>query len=517
MTGPNRATVAVLGGGPAGASAALELARVGIDTVLIEQTDGSGSPIGECLAPSINPLLQQLGLADVLQASGAIPSHGNRSSWGDAASDRDFLREPFGHGWHLDRPAFNRALLEKVEAAGIPVLRHHRITSIERTTEPSPPLRHPNRRPHSPAHFGRGGSLCPPLLPADPAENKTKVQRNQNPSPPHHPNQTGTTSSPPRRPDRSGETSSPPVVPTEAKRSGGTSSPQRVSPQNPLVVPTDEVEGPTRRSESPPQNPFPLHPQTARVQHHSPRFRITTSSPYGEEILHASMLIDATGRRSLLARYERIRRRTVDSQIAAIAVLTPSHHAIPLEDATTVIEATPNGWWYAALLPDHRLVATWFTDPDILAKQGAWRPINWWNLLRSTELIAPLVTAHASNQPQRIDIAPAGSTLLTHPTGDGWIAAGDAAACYDPLSSHGIGSALASGRSAARAVAATLTGDPTAFPAYRDHLLASYTHYLYTRHAYYTAESRWPETPFWSRRHGQTRPTSTPNESRNAR
>ena len=56
------ATVAILGGGPAGASAALELARLGIDTLLIEQTDGSGNPVGECLAPSANPLLRQLGL-----------------------------------------------------------------------------------------------------------------------------------------------------------------------------------------------------------------------------------------------------------------------------------------------------------------------------------------------------------------------------------------------------------------------------------------------------------------------
>jgi flavin-dependent dehydrogenase len=218
------------------------------------------------------------------------------------------------------------------------------------------------------------------------------------------------------------------------------------------------------------------------------------------------MLVDATGRRSLLARHERLRRRIFDTQIAAEAILTPNAHTTPLHDATTTIEAAPNGWWYAALVPDHRLVVAWFTDPDLLAQYGAWRPAAWWNLLRTSELIGPLIKDHSYSIPQQIDIFPAGSSLLTQPTGDGWIAAGDAAASYDPLSSHGIGSALACGRSAARAIAATHTGDPTAFPTYRDRILASYTHYLHTRHAYYADEQRWPTSPFWRRRHGTALP-----------
>ena len=129
-------------------------------------------------------------------------------------------------------------------------------------------------------------------------------------------------------------------------------------------------------------------------------------------------------------------------------------------------------------------------------------------MLQSSELVGNLVTTHGYAIPQRIDISAARSSLLTNPTGDGWIATGDAAAAYDPLSSHGIGSALAGGRSAARAVAASLTGDPTAFPAYRDRLLADYTHYLCTRHAYYADEQRWPTAPFWLRRHGMRVPAS---------
>jgi flavin-dependent dehydrogenase len=86
--------------------------------------------------------------------------------------------------------------------------------------------------------------------------------------------------------------------------------------------------------------------------------------------------------------------------------------------------------------------------------------------------------------------------------GDGWIAAGDAAAAYDPLSSHGIGSALAGGRQAADAVAAHLDGDGAAFTNYRERLLAEYARYLWTRDGYYRDERRWSGAPFWERRHG---------------
>ena len=364
------ATVAILGGGPAGASAALELARLGIDTLLIEQTDGSGSPVGECLAPSANPLLQQLGLTDLLQASGALPSYGNRSAWGGDGSvaERDFLRDPHGHGWHLDRPAFNRALLAAAETAGASVWRHHRVTALDRTSE---------------------------------------------------------------------------------------------------------------------------------------TWRITTTSPDGASELHADLLIDASGRRALLARHERIRHRAFDSQVAAVAFLDPDGQRRPAarrhhhhrSRGTRLVVRRP----LARPAPRGRLV---HRSRSPRRSTAAWRPEAWWNLLQSSQLVANLVAAHGYAIPQRIDIFAARSSLLTKPTGDGWIATGDAAAAYDPLSSHGIGSALAGGRSAARAVAATLGGDPTAFTAYRDRLLAGYTHYLCTRHAYYAAEQRWPTAPFWSRRHG---------------
>jgi hypothetical protein len=218
------------------------------------------------------------------------------------------------------------------------------------------------------------------------------------------------------------------------------------------------------------------------------------------------MLVDASGRRAVMARRDRVRRRTLDSQVAAVGFLDAGGRAAPFQDTTTIIEAAPGGWWYAALLPNQRLAVAWFTDPDLLAQRAAWRPAGWWDLLRTSELVGQLVAAYGFGIPRQIDVFAAGSSLLTQPMGEGWIAAGDAAAAYDPLSSHGIGSALAAGRSAAQAVAATLGGNPIAFTAYQERLLADYAHYLCIRHAYYADERRWPNSPYWERRHGNPQP-----------
>jgi flavin-dependent dehydrogenase len=364
---PDHADVVVIGGGPAGASATLELARHGIVPLVLERSDGRGNPIGETLAPSATPLLERMGLSNALLASEPLPNHGIRSSWGGDGSvvERAFLREPLGHGWHLDRPAFNTALLQAAADAGGRVCRSARVVSIERA---------------------------------------------------------------------------------------------------------------------------------ATV------WSLDITTPGGSRHVTARYLIDASGRARIVAR-QGGQPRLFDSLVAAVAILGREHEAPDFHDASTLIEATADGWWYAALLPAGRLAVMWFTDPDLLARDSVWRPEHWWNLLRTSELTWELVARGRYRVPSRVCIKAAGSTLLPLPAGNRWIAAGDAAAAFDPLSSHGVGSAVAGGKQAAGAVAAALDGDESAFSRYTDRLLADYARYLWLRHAYYVEEQRWPGFPFWSRRH----------------
>ncbi|HYR27837.1 MAG TPA: tryptophan 7-halogenase [Thermoanaerobaculia bacterium] len=111
--------VAIAGGGPAAAAAALQLARAGVRTIVVERGDDSGDKPGESLAPAAKPLLEQLGIADDLLRDGHLPCHGNRSVWGsDRVDELPFVFSPYGHGWHLDRRLFERRLNERACEAG---------------------------------------------------------------------------------------------------------------------------------------------------------------------------------------------------------------------------------------------------------------------------------------------------------------------------------------------------------------------------------------------------------------
>jgi len=77
-----------------------------------------------------------------------------------------------------------------------------------------------------------------------------------------------------------------------------------------------------------------------------------------------------------------------------------------------------------------------------------------------------------------------------------------AAIAFDPLSSHGMGSAMSTGYYGTCAVAEHLRGDrERALPTYEALVAGMFDDYLERLHAHYQLEQRWPREPFWSRRH----------------
>ncbi|MEL6479417.1 MAG: tryptophan 7-halogenase [Pseudomonadota bacterium] len=126
-----QAEIAILGAGPAGSAAAVVLAaqhRV----ALIDRTAAPQPRIGEALIPAARPLLRDLGVLAVMEASGRhLPYLGNRSIWGGGCiEERDFLRDPHGPGWHLDRAAFERMLRRHAVERGAQVLAPARLGMI---------------------------------------------------------------------------------------------------------------------------------------------------------------------------------------------------------------------------------------------------------------------------------------------------------------------------------------------------------------------------------------------------
>jgi flavin-dependent dehydrogenase len=86
------------------------------------------------------------------------------------------------------------------------------------------------------------------------------------------------------------------------------------------------------------------------------------------------------------------------------------------------------------------------------------------------------------------------------------LAAGDAAAAFDPLSSQGLMHALTSGIRAGDAVRRHLDGDRTAIGEYDSRVDRDCDEYSRLHALYYAREQRWAQAAFWQRRHAAAAP-----------
>jgi flavin-dependent dehydrogenase len=206
--------------------------------------------------------------------------------------------------------------------------------------------------------------------------------------------------------------------------------------------------------------------------------------------LRSDFVIDATGRRSWLARRLGQRRLVYDRLVAVVGVIDRAEEE-QTRDRRTLIESGRDGWWYSADLSKTRGVCVYMTDADLLGARRC--PKDQWR--RS----APLTRARSGPTIDDVDlriVSAATSRLATVTDGARWLAVGDAAVACDPLWGQGIVSALASGRSAAQA----LTGRPEALAEFATADQRRFNDYLRLRAYYYRRENRWPHSVFWARR-----------------
>jgi flavin-dependent dehydrogenase len=130
-TSPHEIEVLVVGAGPAGATVALNLAPL-CAVALVDRRARPGPRIGESLPPAARRLLTDMGLWESFTAEGHSPCYGNRAVWGSAQPlEVDFLRDPDGHGWHIDRARFEVWLRAVAVDRGALLLAPARMQSME--------------------------------------------------------------------------------------------------------------------------------------------------------------------------------------------------------------------------------------------------------------------------------------------------------------------------------------------------------------------------------------------------
>lgn len=205
-------------------------------------------------------------------------------------------------------------------------------------------------------------------------------------------------------------------------------------------------------------------------------------------------LIDASGRVSFVAQKLGIS-RIYDDELRAIYTWIPSKEED--EGTQTLIESIAEGWWYTARLPDATRVISLHVDAD-LAKAIRQKPELWRSMLRETFYIKETVAVLPEKESLRF--ADASSSRLTHMHGPGWLACGDSAMSFDPLSSQGILNALFTGTRAGQAVVAALMGHDDAPSVYAKRLDHIWQHFITQQRLVYGVVTRWHDQPFWQRR-----------------
>ena len=123
--------VLVAGGGPAGSTVALDLSRRGFQVAIIERSAYDKFRVGETVPPEIRRLLAELGVWEQFLLSERLESYGIRSAWETpTARHHDFLYNPYGCGWHVDRAGFDAMLARAAERAGAVLIVSARITAF---------------------------------------------------------------------------------------------------------------------------------------------------------------------------------------------------------------------------------------------------------------------------------------------------------------------------------------------------------------------------------------------------
>ncbi len=146
MTIPACCDVAVIGGGPAGSSAAALLAQAGFEVTLLERTRHPRPMVGESLIPHFWKYTDLTGATPLIEREGFIAKAGGITVWNGeirriAFADFGFERPAL----HVERDVFDHLLLRHAQACGARVFEQVAVTGIEPDAR-SPRLHYQDRR-----------------------------------------------------------------------------------------------------------------------------------------------------------------------------------------------------------------------------------------------------------------------------------------------------------------------------------------------------------------------------------
>jgi flavin-dependent dehydrogenase len=182
-------------------------------------------------------------------------------------------------------------------------------------------------------------------------------------------------------------------------------------------------------------------------------FTLDIKTNSGAVKIRATTVIDATGRNAVVARRIGAVRKVITNLAGSWTVLPTKR--VAGKPGTLAVEAVGANWCYLA-------IGGRVTAAAILGRRPPKDVTSWLTMARCTRLFDLLVPPIQV----RPIIYPANVSVLDPVCGERWLACGDAAATFDPLSGYGLAFAIGSGYAAARSANTLLRGDPLATRAF---------------------------------------------------
>ncbi len=119
---PTQCDVLIIGGGPAGSCAAIELAQSGVRVVLLERAVFPRNQVGESLIPHFWKFADALGVSEKIQQQGFIAKAGGITLWNDRVRQISFAKYGYQRpGLHVERDIFDDLLLTHAQDCGAQV------------------------------------------------------------------------------------------------------------------------------------------------------------------------------------------------------------------------------------------------------------------------------------------------------------------------------------------------------------------------------------------------------------
>ncbi len=131
MSLPHNVDVLVVGGGPAGSTAAGQLAQLGYDVVLIDKQHHPRETVGESVLPSAWKYFDLLGVTPKVEQCGFVRKAGGIVAWGDQITQISFSDFAYDRpGLHVERAEMDDVLLRHAQSRGVRVYEGYRAGAV---------------------------------------------------------------------------------------------------------------------------------------------------------------------------------------------------------------------------------------------------------------------------------------------------------------------------------------------------------------------------------------------------